>query len=73
VHRSIACFDCHRNGNFSVIAPQCINCHRDDAVKRSQVMPDPTLHAGQGSCSGCHNPNTWLPANIGFNRESVCR
>jgi len=73
VHRTIACFDCHRNGNFSVIAPQCINCHRDDAVRRSQIMPDPQGHAAQVACSSCHNPNSWLPAPVAFGRESVCR
>ena len=73
VHRTIACFDCHRNGNFSVISPQCISCHRDDGVRAGQAgMVD---HPAQPACSTCHNPNQWLPAATGqgFGRESVCR
>ncbi len=76
VHRSLACFDCHRNGNFSVIAPQCVNCHRDDAVitgVKSNTIYVNIDHNAQVQCAQCHNPNTWKPAEIGFGRESVCR
>ncbi len=76
VHRTIACFDCHRNGNFSVISPQCISCHRDDAVAAGTRGTPPVDHNAQAQCSTCHNPNTWvLPGgvNAGFGRESVCR
>jgi hypothetical protein len=72
VHRTIACFDCHRNGNYSVIAPTCINCHRDDALRVGNRGTD---HAVAFSCSGCHNPNSWAvgtPATA-IGRESVCR
>ncbi|MDB4964014.1 MAG: hypothetical protein JWP01_4013 [Myxococcales bacterium] len=72
VHRTVACFDCHRNGNFSVIAPTCVNCHRDDALK---VGTRGTDHPNQPTCSGCHNPNSWAGGTgaTAFGRESVCR
>ncbi|HEY4175883.1 MAG TPA: hypothetical protein VGM90_03590 [Kofleriaceae bacterium] len=81
VHRTVACFDCHRNGNFAVISPQCISCHRDDAVRRAAAGNDTMMHNTQPACSTCHNPNAWLPAvgstlrpaTAGFGRESVCR
>ena len=76
VHRTIACFDCHRNGNFSVISPTCGSCHRDDSVRRGARQPDMFGHAGLTACSSCHNPNVWSQATgsgSGIGRESVCR
>ncbi len=76
VHRTIACFDCHRNGNFAGITADCGGCHVEDsrtyaAAKAALGVPnDP--HNGYIACASCHNPNAWLPA-IGMNRESVCR
>ncbi|MGE0550145.1 MAG: cytochrome c3 family protein [Kofleriaceae bacterium] len=77
VHRTVACFDCHRNGNFGAIGPQCIQCHRDDALKRAARDPDPTAHELQPVCATCHNPSSWSATvqgmNIPFGRDSVCR
>ncbi len=71
LHRTLACADCHKNGNFAAVNANCIGCHRDDALKAGQTGTD---HPNQISCANCHNPNTWLgaPANA-FGRESVCR
>jgi hypothetical protein len=74
IHRTVACFDCHRNGNFAVISPQCASCHRDDALKVGNLGG--VDHAVQTTCSGCHRPDSWSPgllAGQGFARESVCR
>jgi hypothetical protein len=75
LHRTVACFDCHKNGNFAGLSPQCAGCHRDDAKPigtRGGVD-----HTGLTACATCHNPNSWLPAksdaSTGFKRESVCR
>ncbi len=76
VHRTIACFDCHRNGNFSVISPTCGSCHRDDSVRRGARQPDLNNHAVLLACASCHNPNVWSQATgtgSGIGRESVCR
>ena len=73
LHRTMACFDCHTNGNFTALSPQCIGCHRDDAVKAGGAGG--ITHPDQLICTSCHNPNTWKPAQgaAAFGRESVCR
>ncbi len=75
LHRTQACFDCHKNGNFSALSGQCISCHRDDQLKKTGVGGTP--HDGFVTCANCHNPNAWLPADSAgtnkFGRESVCR
>ncbi|MCX5746658.1 MAG: hypothetical protein NT062_29630, partial [Proteobacteria bacterium] len=68
LHRTLACFDCHKNGNFAAVSPNCIGCHRDDAVKAGQSGGIP--HPAQATCAGCHNPNAWKPS-APFGRESV--
>ncbi|MBS1121334.1 MAG: hypothetical protein H6Q90_3562 [Deltaproteobacteria bacterium] len=70
LHRTVACFDCHRNGNFTALSPQCASCHRDDAIRHGGSAHHQTDTTCTGS--GCHNPNTWVPGGA-FNRESVCR
>lgn len=75
LHRTIACADCHKNGNFGGISAQCESCHHDDAL-RAQVQnrTSTTDHTTLGGCSGCHNPNSWAGASsAGFKRDSVCR
>ncbi|HEU0037317.1 MAG TPA: cytochrome c3 family protein [Kofleriaceae bacterium] len=73
LHRTQACFDCHRNGNFTALSPQCASCHRDDAQKAGGAGG--VDHLQQVGCATCHNPNTWKPAmgTAAFGRESVCR
>jgi hypothetical protein len=73
LHRTLACFDCHRSGNFSGLTPQCLGCHRDDEVRAVNTGGVP--HGAQPNCASCHNPNSWRPAqgNAAFGRESVCR
>ncbi len=75
VHRTIACFDCHKGGNFPGIAQTCVSCHHDDAVRAGQTGGVP--HPQTGTCSPCHGVNSWLGAtkmfNSGIGRESVCR
>ncbi len=74
LHRTIACFDCHKNGNFSALSAQCVSCHHDDDLKAVDTMNVP--HGGTNlGCATCHNPNSWRPAQnqAFFGRESVCR
>jgi hypothetical protein len=73
LHRTFACYDCHKGGNFIGLSAQCVSCHRDEAARagvRSGVD-----HSVQTNCSSCHNPNYWKPAQgiYAFGRESVCR
>jgi len=72
LHRTLACFDCHKNGNFTAVSPQCASCHIDDAVKHGGSHT--TAAYRQGCTSGtCHNPNFWSPQGNFGARESVCR
>jgi hypothetical protein len=76
LHRTIACFDCHKNGNFSGLSPQCVSCHADDAKRAgaTPTMTPPIEHATTTTCAQCHNPNTWAGAPQAASvRESVCR
>jgi hypothetical protein len=69
-HRTLPCVDCHRAGNFGGTSPQCIACHRDDAVRAGMAgMID---HNAQRTCASCHTPTTWTPSSSGL-RESICR
>jgi len=74
LHRTFACYDCHKGGNFIGLAANCASCHRDDAAKATASSG--TNHDGFVSCANCHNPNAWRPAagsNNAFGRDSVCR
>ena len=72
LHRTLACLDCHKNGNFAGLSPQCASCHHDDAVKNASLEP---THLTTPTCANCHNPNSWAGglSGAGFARESVCR
>jgi hypothetical protein len=75
LHRTVACFDCHKNGNFTALSPQCIGCHADDRARAGGAGG--VNHGVQQACANCHNPNAWKPAQqmgpSAFGRESVCR
>jgi hypothetical protein len=77
LHRTIACFDCHKNGNFAGLTPQCSGCHHDDALRAPIAAY--SGHPTTPVCANCHNPNSWAGAAMGgggpnaFGRESVCR
>jgi len=80
VHKTLACFDCHKNGNFAGISPRCASCHVYDAFRANGFTPEAgTSHAQETTCARCHNMNTWLGAVVGGSavgsglRESVCR
>jgi hypothetical protein len=70
LHRTVACFDCHKAGNFGGLSPQCVGCHHDDALRANQAGG--VNHPAQIACATCHNPNVWKPA-VASLRESVCR
>ena len=70
LHRTLPCADCHTNGNFGPVSPECIACHRDSALKVEAVP-----HEALFECGDCHNPNSWLPAGTfgRFGSQSICR
>ena len=71
-HRTLACFDCHKNGNFTALSAQCASCHIDDSVKHGHTSADQRTRC---TGNGCHSPNSWTPnAGVAWpERESVCR
>jgi len=76
LHRTVACTDCHKNGNFAGASPQCASCHHDDALRAGNGPY--SGHSATTTCANCHNPNSWAGASVGssmaaFGRESVCR
>jgi hypothetical protein len=80
VHRLLPCVDCHKGGNFTSLAAQCIACHRGDALRAErirlgggapQLMIPP--HGGLTTCANCHNTQYFGPASKAGGRESVCR
>jgi hypothetical protein len=76
LHRTVACFDCHKNGNFTALSPQCVGCHADDDKRAVNIAGEP--HGGHNTCANCHNPNSWRTGGMvngpaAFGRESVCR
>jgi hypothetical protein len=78
LHRTLACFDCHRNGNFHALTGQCEGCHLQDARKFGANEIGFNHATDVGPCAQCHSINTWfnaLGAGMGpaFGRDSVCR
>ncbi len=75
LHRTMACFDCHKSGNFSALSAQCASCHHDDGIRVGVRLG--VDHQAQATCANCHNSNSWRPVDAlgtqGFGRESVCR
>ena len=82
LHRTLPCFDCHKNGNFRGLAPTCFSCHIDLAqIAGVSAIPDGDdgmgntvfPHRAVNSCASCHNINFWSPAKVAPHfRESVC-
>lgn len=76
LHRTLACFDCHKNGNFTAITAECVGCHRDDAIRHAAISPAHATGIYAQTCTSsamaCHQPNAWAPQVLG-QRESVCR
>jgi hypothetical protein len=75
LHRTLPCYDCHKNGNFGGLVPNCYSCHSQE-MRRIVTAGHTT---GTPTCGACHNPNAWIPANggavvgQGYGRESICR
>lgn len=54
-HVSIACVQCHDNGQFRGTPQACAACHSD-----------PQYHRGlfSANCASCHNTSAWIPAQF---------
>jgi hypothetical protein len=67
LHATLPCADCHKRGNYSAVAPTCISCHRNQALRVRR--PD---HATLFECGNCHNPTAWIPATP-LGAQTICR
>lgn len=68
LHRTLACNDCHRAGNYGAITAECAGCHLDD-TGRSNHGPRPVCTG-----NGCHTPTLdWGAGKLDYGRESICR
>ena len=77
LHRNLPCVDCHVGGNFNALAPECVACHRKDAVRGASAYAatggSAAAHQSFTTCANCHNPNFFGPTAQPSMRESVCR
>lgn len=77
IHRMLPCVDCHKGGNYSGLAPMCISCHRDDAMRAAATVRGipAELHVVQTACTHCHNTRSFRLGAGTRNSppESVCQ
>ncbi len=74
IHRALPCIDCHKGGNYAGLAPMCISCHRDDAMRAAGAGVLPELHVVETACTLCHNTITFRGARTRMSPpESVCQ
>ena len=64
VHKTLNCQDCHKNGQYSGLASQCVDCHLDDY--NSTGEPDHRKLGFSTDCLSCHSSEavTWLDATF---------
>ncbi|MBZ5568373.1 MAG: hypothetical protein LAN64_11050 [Acidobacteriia bacterium] len=66
-HATVACAQCHVNGNYNLTSAACATCHLTDFQKTTNPN-----HASVGfptDCSVCHNTTNWLGAT--FNHSTT--
>jgi len=51
-HQTAACSDCHRNGQYSGLPSQCVDCHLEDY--NNAVNPDHKNAGFPTNCESCH-------------------
>ncbi len=64
-HISVACAQCHANGQYDNTPTQCYACHQSDY----EDVQNPNHVAGQFShtCNTCHTTPAWQPATFNHN------
>jgi len=59
-HRSLACTQCHVNGQWQGLPGQCIDCHQDDY----NGAPDHVAGNFPTECQTCHSTSSWQGAVV---------
>jgi len=66
-HSSVKCADCHLNGNYSGISPDCYSCHQQNFLAAKN--PDHVASKFSTACKDCHSLSPgWAPST--FNHSS---
>lgn len=61
-HASVACTDCHKNGNYTTTPADCYSCHLTDY--NSSTNPSHKTLSFSTVCTSCHSTNPgWHPAS----------
>jgi len=62
-HTSVACADCHLNGNYSSTSAECYSCHQQDYT--ATTNPNHVASGFETNCKVCHTTNPgWKPATF---------
>ncbi len=68
VHASLACVDCHIDGQYSMLPTDCFSCHQADfnGVKD----PDHLAANFDHDCTVCHSTTAWTPSSFDHNQTN---
>jgi hypothetical protein len=58
-HATVACAQCHTNGNYTLSYQDCYQCHASDYAGVSN--PNHVSQLFPRDCTGCHNTTVWSP------------
>ncbi len=62
-HNIQDCTQCHTNGTYAGLSPDCVTCHQDDYAATQN--PNHTTSGFSNDCASCHSTNPgWSPATI---------
>ncbi|GAB4501254.1 MAG: hypothetical protein Fur0035_07950 [Anaerolineales bacterium] len=59
-HSNVACFACHKNGQFKGTPQNCFGCHSGNDPHKGQFGTD---------CALCHSTSGWKPSTFDHNRS----
>jgi hypothetical protein len=58
-HAGLDCTQCHANGQFTPLSPECFACHQNDYVQ----APDHVAEQRSTDCTECHDTVDWNNAS----------
>ncbi len=61
-HTSLACEECHRNGNYQLVYTSCDQCHGNDF--QQSINPNHVGGNFSHDCVTCHTTAAWSPATF---------
>lgn len=61
-HLTVACGDCHLNGNYQLKYTNCLQCHQTDFDRTTN--PDHNASQFNPNCLDCHTTTAWKPSTF---------